>query len=309
MVYDAVSFERLFTVKLSNDVTRIDINPENTLLAAACDDHDIHIIDLDQQRETVTLRGHQGRVWQAIFNHKGDQLLSGAMDRIICVWDTKTWTLIRELDHHTDLVRDMQISRDDEVVVSCSPDKTICVAHIATGALIRRLTDPRFTLLFTLALTPDGLHVIVGDQAGTFVFSIEGSEVLQLAEPQKETLAINFSPDDQLLAIGCNDSHCYIYEWPGYRHVKSIPTFGEVKSVLFNVDSAAVWIGTYRCTVTLRSCDTGNVLEQLDSHGGAVWGLAMTKSSSGKLIGTWSKYCSNLRSRIAILLKLPMVII
>ena len=99
MVYDAASFEPIFSVKLRNDVTRIDFNPANTLLAAACDDCNIHIIDLDQQKVTNVLTGHEGRAWQALFNHRGDQLLSGAADGFIRVWETTTWVQVLSLIH------------------------------------------------------------------------------------------------------------------------------------------------------------------------------------------------------------------
>ncbi len=74
-------------------------------------------------------------------------LASAGRDKSIKLWDIGTWTVIRTLLGHGDIVRSVAFAPDAKTLASGSVDRT--------GNLRQTLTDPQ-TRLESLAFTPDG---------------------------------------------------------------------------------------------------------------------------------------------------------
>ncbi|KAF2104051.1 WD40 repeat-like protein [Rhizodiscina lignyota] len=99
-----------------------------THLVSGSRDHTIRIWDLDTQRLTHVLRGHDASVLCLQFDERPehDLVASGGSDCHVLLWRFSTGQLIHKLEKaHTESVLNLRF--DDRFLITCSKDKTIKV--------------------------------------------------------------------------------------------------------------------------------------------------------------------------------------
>jgi WD40 repeat protein len=62
-------------------------SPDGRLLAAGCDDRNVHVWDVPRRQEQAVLEGHQKQVWSVCFHPSGNLLASWAGDSTTRLWD------------------------------------------------------------------------------------------------------------------------------------------------------------------------------------------------------------------------------
>ena len=103
-----------------------------------CVDGDIHhgsIIDGDTHdgmRDNVSLishvdelRGHSGAIFSLCISSDDKFLLSGSFDNTIRIWDVETATSVRALQFHSDIMKAVQLSKDNNYIVAGYADGSI----------------------------------------------------------------------------------------------------------------------------------------------------------------------------------------
>jgi serine/threonine protein kinase/WD40 repeat protein len=70
-----------------DDVRRLAWSADGRLLAAGCDDRNVHVWDTQTWKPQALLEGHQKAVWGVAFSPTGDLLASSAMDGTTRLWD------------------------------------------------------------------------------------------------------------------------------------------------------------------------------------------------------------------------------
>ena len=79
------------------------------------------------RRETLTLKGHLGRVFSVSFSPDGKRIVSGSFDKTVKVWDAQTGQETLTLKGHSDTVLSVSFSPDGKRIVSGSSDHTVKV--------------------------------------------------------------------------------------------------------------------------------------------------------------------------------------
>jgi WD40 repeat protein len=111
---------------------------------------------------------------------------------------------VRTLTGHTDAVTSVAFSPDGRLLASGSgyDDKTIKLWEVASGSLVRTLTDT--DIVNSVAFSPDGRLLASGSSDGTIKLwkVATGGLVRTLSGHTGWVLEVAFSPDGRLLASG-----------------------------------------------------------------------------------------------------------
>ena len=81
--------------------TSVAFSPDGKRLASASRDGTVKVWDAATGQETLTLKGHTGRVRSVAFSPDGKRLASASDDRTVKVWDAATGQEILTLKGHT----------------------------------------------------------------------------------------------------------------------------------------------------------------------------------------------------------------
>jgi WD40 repeat protein/serine/threonine protein kinase len=102
-------------------------SPDGRLLAAACFDSTVRVLDADTLAEIAVLRGHGRAVECVAFSPDGSRLASGATDYAIKLWDTERFEEVATLHGHGFTVRSVAFSPDGAYLASKASDGTVRV--------------------------------------------------------------------------------------------------------------------------------------------------------------------------------------
>lgn len=143
---------------------RNDAHPTHKMrtIISGSSDNEIKVWDMDFNKSTRTMRGHEDLVWCFLIRRKNisyPALISGSWDNTIKVWNLCNGDLIHTLDGHTSIVWCLTFLNEDEKrVVSGSFDNTIKIWCIESGACLRTLLDHTSWIRCVLTLPPSCFH-------------------------------------------------------------------------------------------------------------------------------------------------------
>src|SRR3569832_2364911 len=91
---------------------------------------------------TLQLSGHTGSVYALSYSPSGDTLCSASFDTTCLLWNHRdpAYANFNVLQHHKNAVLDCQWL-EEELLVTCSADKTILVWDTNTGQRTRKWTE------------------------------------------------------------------------------------------------------------------------------------------------------------------------
>lgn len=145
-------------------------HPSEQILAVACHDSSVVLLDLKTFEIITVLSGHSRPVVGVTFLAEEPPLLATcSIDQTLRIWDVPATRLIRSLTNHTLPVTCLAIrpaSGDaPTILASGSEDKTVRLWQPGIGRLIRfkRLASP----VTSIAWTRDGAAILAGSRDGT----------------------------------------------------------------------------------------------------------------------------------------------
>jgi WD40 repeat protein len=249
---------------------------------------------------TLSLEGHVGSVRSVAVTPDGRQIVSGALDNTVKVWELDTGRLVRSLEGHTDWVRSVAITPDGRQVVSGANDQTIRVWDLDTGRLVRSLKG-HTAAVTSVAITPDGRQVVSGALDNTVkVWKLDTGRLVRSLEGHTGPVwSVAVTPDckaspegrgegGQQVISGSHDQTIKVWELDTGRLVRSLEGHtGPVWSVAVTPDSVAspegsgggscqVVSGSHDQTIKVWDLGSGRLVRSLEGHTGSVWSVVVT---------------------------------
>jgi WD40 repeat protein len=83
-----------------------------------------------------SLEGHQGRIWSAAFDPRGETLASGSRDSTVKLWETRSGKLVRTLEGHKKDIYSVAFDPKGATLASGSGDQTVKLWEARSGKLL-----------------------------------------------------------------------------------------------------------------------------------------------------------------------------
>ena len=117
-----------------------------------------------------TLKGHQNSINTIALANQEKWVISGGgnplgmEDNTIRIWEIDTGKSIKILEGHTDNINDLAVSKDGQLLASCSDGHSVYIWNLATRELLDSVKHNKATT--ALSFAPDGLSLYRGSLSG-----------------------------------------------------------------------------------------------------------------------------------------------
>ena len=116
----------------SGNVLAVDFSPNGVSVATGSEDHSARIWDLRARRSIYTLPAHSSLVSHVVFQRTtGQYLLTSGYDCTAKAWLHPGWAPLRTLSGHDGKVMCVDVSQDDNYILTASYDRTFKLWHAA----------------------------------------------------------------------------------------------------------------------------------------------------------------------------------
>jgi len=198
------------------------------------------------------------------FSAHGDMLAACDAQGVVHVWDL---VQKRERTHFQPAAKppeSLAFSPDGRRVLTCTSPEPIRIWDVATGQLIRTLTDPSSTLA---VFSPDGKMVAagIGPQPELAVWDVETGQLKFRGQGHRQDVrCLAFSPDGRTIATGSLDTTIILWDVANGRHRESLlGHHGSVQVVTFSPDGRTLASGGMGGDLHLWNVVTGQELLRL----------------------------------------------
>ena len=268
--------EMVGLIEDENSVFVLAFSPDGTQLASGNRDTTVHLWDITNKTEPITLRRHTNEPTELAFSPDGKILASGGADKRVQLWDTTTGKSIGTCTGHVSDIRGLAFSPDGKILASGSSDGTIRFWNTQTAEpLPTRITGHTASLKAATFLKNSSTIASVGYNGIITLWNLNTSEKATLQT--KRTLEIiNFrgwyvdlalSPDGtKFVSLGTESSSQYLWsddvlrltDVDTGRELMSVP--GGASDLTFSPDGKIV-AGTRSDTIRLWNTETGETLD------------------------------------------------
>jgi WD40 repeat protein len=138
----------------------------STSAVRASADCSIWLWDVKTGEPLHRFQGHLLPVWCAQFTPDGHRIVSGSADGTIRVWDVALRKELYQLRGHKADVHSLAIAPDGRRLVSGGMDGTVRLWDLEERRELEHLADHSAGILFGVAYSPTGKHILFGGQTG-----------------------------------------------------------------------------------------------------------------------------------------------
>ncbi|MDV3351987.1 hypothetical protein D0962_30315 [Leptolyngbyaceae cyanobacterium CCMR0082] len=266
-------------------------NPSGRVLASASDDRTIKLWHVNPdgslkkgesgKSSTITLDGHQDRVWHVKFSPDGRQLASTSLDNTVKLW-TSSGTLVTTLNGHDSGTWGIDFSPTGDVLASSSDDATVRLWRLdKIPQTLHGYQGPATNLAIsqqTIAAGSWDKTIRLWSWQGNFKSTLEGhtDRIWQVA----------FSPDGQTLASASWDQTVKLWTAKGDPLQTLRGHQDRVWGVAFSPEGDEVASASWDQTIKLWTLD-GELLRTLRGHQDRVYGVAYSPDGSYLVSAGW----------------------
>jgi WD40 repeat protein len=205
-------------------VTAVAISPDGSRLAAAGDDHLVHIWGLADGRLLQSLRGHADWVRSVAFSPDGARLASAGADRRVLLWEVVSGRLVRAMNDHTQAVYSLSYSPDGRTLASVGFDHQMRL-YDAEGTFSIALDCP-CTDMRAVAFSPDSrLLAAAGRNSKLRIWNTASSAVvLERDAEDRRVRDLTFSDDGSQLALGGDGQFIHLLDARSGEELLRLPS-------------------------------------------------------------------------------------
>ncbi|AUS99465.1 hypothetical protein CLI64_03140 [Nostoc sp. CENA543] len=234
----------------------------------------------------IALTANLGDIKAVATNSLGTIVINSDGQKIN-IWEVISGELLRTLTGHTDIVTTIDLSADNQLLVSGSADRTFKLWHLSTGKLIRTFNG-HSDWVTTVVISKDGKMIASGsaDQTIRLWYSSNGNLFHTLKGHTGFVRTIAISNDSQLLASGSNDRTVKIWNLATRQLLKTLEGHtGFVRSVAISPDGKTIASAGEEGHIKIWDALTGELKANLTEHIGNVASVAITADGNRLISG------------------------
>lgn len=223
-------------------------------------DHDLHLWDLNEEREIRLLQGHLAEVLCIVFSSDGRFALSGGRDRIARLWEVGTGRELQRLVGHTGSINALAFSPDGKQALTGSTDLTARVWDLDRGVELRQLAGHQ-DIVWAAAISTSGNHAITGGgyqvdpekkslKRGSQDFAIRlwdfaaGKEIRRFEGHTEAISCLAFSPDGKRVVSTAADKSVRIWQVSSGRLIKKFDGHTQlIRALVLSPDGTRAYSG------------------------------------------------------------------
>ena len=232
------------------------------------------------------LMGHTDAVNSVSYSPDGTQLLSGAADGTVKLWDVSMEGIITTFHGHTASVTSVAFSPDGVLFASTSLDNTIKLWNVSTeenNVTLSGHTDG----VTSVAFSPNGTTLATGSNDKTVkLWNVETHENIATLETDARNIqSLTFSPDGSLLAYASQSDAVELWNVETQTYIGRFARYWNHTSVAFSPDGTLL-TSSSQDDVCLWDLETKEYIGILKGHTETVTSVAF--SPDGTLIASGS---------------------
>lgn len=217
---------------------------DGKLLCAGCEDHSVHVIDVNNSSTLRQFRGHTQAVRQCCFSVDGLRVASFSDDRCVALWDLSGESRVCQLEEHEDYVRAGVCSPvSPDQIASGGYDHAVKVWDVRAGRSVMCFQHgaPVESLLYfssgSLLVSTGGTETRVWDL-------VSGGRVLTtLSHHTKTVTCAALCCRESRLLTGSIDRRVKVYDAATYQPVHTLDYCSPVVSLALSPDDNKVVVG------------------------------------------------------------------
>ncbi|KZT54170.1 WD40 repeat-like protein [Calocera cornea HHB12733] len=287
-------FGQPFIVGSTAEVLTVAFSADGKQVVYGTDEAELGLWNLELgKRKGAPLEGHVLHIPSVAFSPDGGRLVSGSWDNTIRIWDIAAESSITQLEEDTrQKFVGVAFASDSRHLVSAGHGEKTGLLYRWDADTGRQVGEPfgawETSSLCSMALSPDGRHVITGEQDNAArLWNTETSPTLHqaLSGHAGPVWALAFSPDGRQVASGSGDHTARLWDVRTGQPIGKpmVGHEGDIYSLVFSRDGKRVISCSADHTVRIWDSGTSEAVDApLRGHDDEIFSLAI--SPDGKYI-------------------------
>ena len=239
---------------------------------------------LQASRIELTLRGHNGDIWSAVFNSDGTRIATASDDGTAKIWDAVSGAeLLSVQGSSSGAIWSAVFSPDGKTLATTGQDKSVRLWDASTGIQLADFAGHLDEVYFA-RFNPDGsrLATVSADGTGIVWDVLSGKALLTLGpEENGSPQWVTFSPDGAQIAIGylagTIDGWATIWDASTGEKILRLPNQNAyVRSVSFSPDATRLVTTSDDQAVRIWDAKSGNMLQEFSNQTSKIANAAYT---------------------------------
>lgn len=262
-IHETATFGENAALPAGEAINAIAIHPNNTLLAAALKGGSVQLWDIPSRSLRCTLDAHARSANTVAFSPDGHTLATAGNDAFVRFWNLDP---LQNNDCNLPASGKLLGGAFAIPAVRFSPAGDVVASVDVESVILRSANDLRLidtlrgnTSVYSLAFSPDGSRLAVGELANTVrLWEVAtGNEVATLdvgGAPNGFVWAVAFSPDGKFLASGESDGRVTLWDAATLQASRTLPPHADaVTTLAFSPDGHWLASGSVDASVQLDS--------------------------------------------------------
>jgi WD40 repeat protein len=272
------SFIQSSITQTFSHIYSVDFSPDGKLFASGDSNGNIHLWQVETQRQVHDLRGHSSAVWSLSFSPDGKFLISGSSDSTIRIWDIHKLQCIHVLRGYKNWVCSISVSPNGRFLASSSTDSRIRLWDIKRQQIVHEFKGHN-RWFSSIAFSPDSKILVSGGEDDTIRFwDVDNRRIIHILEGHTGPIhSISFSPNADFFVTGSSDNTVRLWNLEERICVGVLKGHTDcVRSLAVSPDGKVIASGSSDSTIRLWDFDQKCCISLLSGHSSWIWSVSFS---------------------------------